>query len=69
MRREWQPGEWGGVIPIDHLLSFTESGDGDLHCFPVTADGVRSHVFRWDHEDDSRRARDARMRSMCGGAG
>jgi SMI1 / KNR4 family (SUKH-1) len=54
MRRAWQRGEWAGVMPIDHLLFFGELGNGDFVCFPITAEGVRNRVFRWDHEDDSR---------------
>jgi hypothetical protein len=54
MRREWQRGEWGATMPLDHLLFFGELGNGDLCFFPMTAEGVRNRVFRWDHEDDSR---------------
>lgn len=54
MRREWQRGEWGATMPIDNLLFFGDLGNGDLSFFPITAEGVRNRVFRWDHEDDSR---------------
>jgi hypothetical protein len=37
LRREWQRGEWAGVMPIDHLLFFGELGNGDLVCFPIAA--------------------------------
>lgn len=54
MRSEWRRGEWAGVMPFDHLLFFGALGNGDLVCFPITAQGVRNRVFLWDHEDDSR---------------
>lgn len=54
MRREWQHGEWVGVMPFDHLMFFGELGNGDLVFFPITAEGVGNRVFLWDHEDDSR---------------
>ena len=56
LRGEWHPGgEMGGIMPIDHLLFFGESSNGDLFAFPITNEGVRNQVFVWDHEDDSRR--------------
>lgn len=55
MRREWRPGgNLESFMPVDHLLFFGEAGNGDLYGFPVTPEGVRSEVFLWDHENDSR---------------
>jgi SMI1/KNR4 family protein SUKH-1 len=55
MRADWRPGGWlEGYMPVDHLLFFGDLGNGDLVFFPITPDGVRSRVYRWDHEDDSR---------------
>jgi hypothetical protein len=56
LRAEWRPGgEMGGCMPIDHLLLFGESSNGDMFAFPITAEGVRNQIFVLDHEDDSRR--------------
>jgi cell wall assembly regulator SMI1 len=56
LRKEWHPGgEMDGRMPVDHLLFFGESSNGDLYAFPIAPEGVRNQVFIWDHEDDSRR--------------
>ena len=69
MRREWQRWEWAGVMPIDHLLFFGELGNGDLVCFPITAERVRNRVFLWDHEDDSRTSSAASLADWLRGKG
>jgi hypothetical protein len=69
MRREWQRGEWAGTMPIDHLLFFGERGNGDLYFLPITAGGVRNHVFMWDHEDDSRTCSATSLADWLGGKG
>lgn len=55
MRSQIRPGgELAFCMPVDHLLIFGESGNGDLYAFPITPEGVQNRVFVWDHEDDSR---------------
>lgn len=42
-------------MPMDNLIFFADAGNGDKFAFPVSRQGeVRSHVFSWNHENDSR---------------
>ena len=43
-------------MPFDHLLFFSNAGNGDLFGYPVL-NGViqRDDIFVWDHETDSRK--------------
>lgn len=69
MRREWQRGDWAGVMPFDHLLFFGELGNGDYLFLPITAEEVGNRVFRWDHEDDSRMNSGASLTDWLRGRG
>ena len=43
-------------MPFEHLLFFGDAGNGDQYGFPLHARVASSRdVYRWDHEDDSRR--------------
>ncbi|KUJ65030.1 hypothetical protein ACZ90_52790 [Streptomyces albus subsp. albus] len=39
-------------MPFDHLVFFGDNGGGDQFAFPVRP--LKSEVFAWDHENDSR---------------
>ena len=42
-------------MPFDHLLFFSDAGDGDQFAFAINAGVIRRpDVFAWDHENDSR---------------
>jgi hypothetical protein len=41
-------------MPLDCLLMFAENGCSDYYGFPIRKDGLRSYVYLWDHEFDSR---------------
>ena len=42
-------------MPFDHLLFFSDAGNGDLFGFPILNGSIqRDDVFVWDHESDSR---------------
>lgn len=43
-------------MPFDNLLFFADAGNGDQFGFAIRADGsiYHSHVYAWDHENDSR---------------
>ncbi|WP_210471531.1 SMI1/KNR4 family protein [Sporosarcina sp. 6E9] len=43
-------------MPFDHLLSFSDAGNGDLFGYPILNGSIqRDDVFVWDHESDSRK--------------
>ena len=43
-------------MPFDHLLFFSDAGNGDLFGFPILNGSIqRDDVFVWDHESDSRK--------------
>ena len=43
-------------MPFDHLLFFSDAGNGDLFGYAITGGSIHStNIFCWDHEDDSRR--------------
>ncbi|HBE70731.1 MAG TPA: SMI1/KNR4 family protein [Planctomycetaceae bacterium] len=43
-------------MPFDHLLFFTDAGNGDQFAFPIQNGKIqRTDVFVWDHESDDRR--------------
>ena len=43
-------------MPFDHLLFFSDAGNGDLFGFAVLNGSIqRDDVFVWDHETDSRK--------------
>ena len=68
LRWNWQPnGMMSGYMPIDHLLFFSDRGNGDLYGFPITPEGVRNDVFLWDHEDDSRMNQASSLRGWLEG--
>ncbi len=42
-------------LPLDHLLFFTDAGNGDQFAFGVIEGEVKyERIYVWDHEDDSR---------------
>ena len=43
-------------MPFDHLLFFSDAGNGDLFGFVILNGSIqRDDVFVWDHESDSRK--------------
>lgn len=43
-------------MPFDHLLFFSDAGNGDLFGFAILNGSIqRDDVFVWDHESDSRK--------------
>lgn len=43
-------------MPFDHLLFFSDAGNGDLFGFPILNGSIqRDDIFVWDHESDSRK--------------
>ncbi|KMK74649.1 SMI1/KNR4 family protein [Alkalihalobacillus pseudalcaliphilus] len=43
-------------MPFDHLLFFSDAGNGDLFAFAISGNNVieREEIYVWNHEDDSR---------------
>ena len=43
-------------MPFDHLLFFSDAGNGDQFAFVITGGAVRRpDIFVWNHENDSRK--------------
>ncbi|KXH86074.1 SMI1/KNR4 family protein [Sporosarcina sp. HYO08] len=43
-------------MPFDHLLFFSDAGNGDLFGYAILNGSVRrDDIFVWDHESDSRK--------------
>jgi hypothetical protein len=43
-------------MPFDHLLFFSDAGNGDLFGYPILNGSIqRDDIFVWDHESDSRK--------------
>ena len=43
-------------MPFDHLLFFSDAGNGDQFTFAITGGAVRRpDIFVWNHENDSRK--------------
>jgi hypothetical protein len=58
-------------MPVDHLLFFGETGDGDQYAFGRRIDGQYHHlIFVWRHETDERAEYDGLLKlpvaSSCG---
>lgn len=48
--------DYDWYMSFDSLLFFGDAGNGDQFAFPIWGNKqVRSDVYAWDHEDDSRR--------------
>ncbi|WP_409340475.1 SMI1/KNR4 family protein [Paenibacillus sp. MBLB4367] len=42
-------------MPFDHLLFFSDAGNGDQFAFPIlNGKIVKEDIYVWNHEDDSR---------------
>ncbi|MGO4275010.1 SMI1/KNR4 family protein [Paenibacillus sp. TAF58] len=42
-------------MPFDHLLFFSDAGNGDQFAFPILNGKMENdNIFVWNHEDDSR---------------
>jgi SMI1-KNR4 cell-wall len=42
-------------MPFDHLLFFSDAGNGDLFGFSILNGSIqKDDIFVWNHEDDSR---------------
>ncbi len=41
-------------MPFDPLLFFGDAGNGDQFAYTIRGGRVRSDIFVWNHEDDSR---------------
>jgi hypothetical protein len=42
-------------MPFDHLLFFSDAGNGDQFAFPIlNGKIVKKDIYVWNHEDDSR---------------
>ena len=51
----WRAKWLHSYMPLSNLLFFGAAGNGDLFAFPISRGGeVKSDVFVWNHEDDSR---------------
>lgn len=42
-------------MPFDHLLFFSDAGNGDQFAFPIlNGKIIKDDIYVWNHEDDSR---------------
>lgn len=42
-------------MPFDHLLFFSDAGNGDQFAFPIlNGKIIKEDIYVWNHEDDSR---------------
>ena len=43
-------------MPFDHLLFFSDAGNGDVFCYAIVKDGTieKTDIYVWNHENDSR---------------
>jgi SMI1-KNR4 cell-wall len=42
-------------MPFENLLFFADAGNGDQFAYPIIQGAsLRSDIFAWDHENDSR---------------